>query len=122
MHSHNSHIIRFLQIALLLFFIGHYSNSTMFYHTHEVDGRLYCHSHFFGIKNSKGVPIASHTHTNSQLQLIDTFNTINLTDELDFPEIPVPVFRLSTIKTVELPQIPQLTPALHLRLRAPPAC
>mgnify|MGYP007016097542 CR=1 FL=1 len=122
MHSHNSHIIRFLRVALLLFFIGHYSNSTMFYHTHEVDGRMYCHSHFFGFKNGKGVPVTSHTHTSNQIHLIDTFNTINLTDELDFSGIPVPAFRLSTIKTVELPQTPQLTPALHLWLRAPPAC
>jgi hypothetical protein len=122
MHKQDSHTFRFLRVALLLFFIGHYSNSTMFYHTHEVDGQIYCHSHFFGFKNSKGVPVASHTHTSSQFQLIDTYSQTNLTDELDFPGTPAPVFRLSTIKTVKLPQIPQLTAALHLRLRAPPAC
>ncbi|MDD2286207.1 MAG: hypothetical protein PHQ11_12535 [Paludibacter sp.] len=122
MHNHNSHIIRFLRIALLLFFIGHYSNSTMFYHTHEVDGRTYCHSHFFGLKSDKGVPVASHTHTNSQLQLIDTFNTINLTDELDFPEIPVPTIQFSAPKPADLSRKPHLIPALHIRLRAPPAC
>lgn len=122
MHRQDSHTIRFLRVALLLFFIGHYSNTTLFYHTHEVDGLVYCHSHFFGFKNTQGVPVASHAHTGNQLQLIDTFNQINITDELDFPESPTPVFRLSELKPAELPQTPQLNALLQLRLRAPPAC
>ncbi len=122
MDKQDSHLTQFLKFALLLFFIGHYSNSTMFYHTHEVDGQVYCHSHFFGFKNTKGVPVASHTHSSSQLQLIDAYNQINLTDELDFPETPVPVFRFSAITTIALPQIHQLNTQLNLRLRAPPAC
>ncbi|MDO9635108.1 MAG: hypothetical protein Q7J05_08755 [Paludibacter sp.] len=122
MHRQNSHTIRFLRVALLLFFIGHYSNTTMFYHTHEVDGRLYCHSHFFGFKNSKGIPVSSHSHSGNQFQLIDTFNQISLTDELDFPETPIPVLRFSDLNAIELPQTPQLIPVLHLSLRAPPAC
>ena len=122
MQKNESYTFRFLRVALLLFFIGHYSNSTMFFHTHEVDGRLFCHSHFFGIKKSKGFPVTAHTHTTNQLQLIDTFNTISLTDALEIPEIPTPDINFIVLKQVGLPQKQLLNIQLNLRLRAPPAC
>jgi hypothetical protein len=121
MQVSGTHTLNGLKLALLLFFIGHYSNTTLFYHTHEVDGRMYAHSHFFGIKNSKGVPIETHSHTNKQVDLIDSFNLFTLTDNLQFSDIPAPYVGYITRKVhIQLLNCGS-TVSLLPSLRAPPA-
>lgn len=123
MHKQNRHIINFLKFILLLFFIGHYSNTTLFYHTHEIDGRIYCHSHFFGFNiNDKGIPTSTHTHTANQFNLIQLYNQINLTADLDIPELPEPAINYVLVKLDYQITKTQLPKQALLRLRAPPAC
>ncbi|MEA4935399.1 MAG: hypothetical protein VB102_02025 [Paludibacter sp.] len=123
MPKQQSHIIRFFKLSLLLFFIAHYSNSTMFYHTHEIDGRIYCHSHFFGFNlNDTGIPVSTHTHTANQFNLIQLFNQISLTANLDIPELTKPIVSYILVLTEYKTYGIRYHEPDQLSLRAPPVC
>lgn len=123
MRQEQSHIIPLFKLSLLLFFIVHYSNSTMFYHSHVIDGQIYCHSHFWGLNfNTKSVPVSNHTHTTGQINLIHLFNQFHLTADLDFPIFIEADTNFVLILTDNRTNKALFTIPDLLRLRAPPAC
>lgn len=123
MHRSSSHTINILKLLLLVLFIGHYSNSTLFYHVHQINGKTYSHSHFFGFgKESKGVPVTSHNHTSNEFGLIQLLNQINLTDDLDTPQIPLPQVRYVLLPLENSEDADLLLAQPFFQLRAPPAC
>ncbi|MBP1676827.1 MAG: hypothetical protein H6Q20_1386 [Bacteroidetes bacterium] len=82
-----------LKSALLFLFIIHYSNITMFYHIHVIDGVVYCHSHFYAFgSSSNAIPFQSHTP--NQLKLIQDFNHITWNSVFSDLCISAPVLQL----------------------------
>lgn len=123
MQRSRSQTIYILKVLLLLLFIGHYSNSTLFYHVHQINGKTYSHSHFFGFgKESKGVPVTSHNHTSNEFALIQVLNQINITDDLDAPQIPLPQLRYILLPSANSVDTGLLLAHTFFQLRAPPAC
>ncbi|MDD2330907.1 MAG: hypothetical protein PHE35_08870 [Bacteroidales bacterium] len=62
---------KIITFILALFFLGYYAGTSMCYHHHIEDGREISHSHPFSSR--------SHTHTNSQLQLISFLSLVVMT-------------------------------------------
>jgi hypothetical protein len=95
----------------------------MFYHSHVIDGQIYCHSHFWGFNfNNKNIPVSTHTHTTGQINLILLFNQIHLTADIDIPELVEAdtnfIFILTDNRTNKI----LFTEPDLFRLRAPPTC
>ena len=61
---------KILTIIGLLLFSCYYAGTTLFTHTHTVDGKQIVHSHFSLGGNGK-----SHTHTKAEIQLIATLSS-----------------------------------------------
>ena len=59
---------KIVALILALFFLGYYAGTSMCYHHHIENGRDITHSHPFSSR--------THTHTNSQLQLITFFSVV----------------------------------------------
>jgi len=115
-------ILSALRIVLLTFFLGHYANITLFYHTHEVDGKMYCHSHFSGDagKSSPKIPLPKHTHSTTAFQLIQLFNETCYVN--DFVEPHTGYFEQNPVEIKQkLPVSPAIS-SFHpiVSLRAPP--
>ena len=120
-------ILTVLRVLLLTFFLGHYANITLFYHAHEIDGELYCHSHFFGFedsgnsaKNQNSLP--KHSHSTEAFQLVLRYNNVSFVN--DFTEPSVSYFEQ---KPTEIAIISPISSAIStfqpiVSLRAPPAC
>lgn len=100
-------------------FIVHYSNITMFYHTHIIDGISYSHSHLYWFdKTSNSVALPE--HSNMELKLIHDLNQISWSSDVEIPELPTPVFILLT-EFILLPAIKSTAHnVLYYSLRAPP--
>jgi hypothetical protein len=65
-----SRIKLFIELLVLLLFVGYYSGVTMFYHTHTVNGVTIVHSHpFLKHTDKQGHPI-EHSHTREGFQFI----------------------------------------------------
>jgi hypothetical protein len=121
----NVSIFHFLKVLLLMFFIGHYASITLFYHTHEIDGQLYCHSHFFLFDKDdagKRIPLSSHSHTPDTFNLIRLFNKINFVNDLELPCVTFISNVYVKIETIRLLQSIILPAQFVVGLRAPPAC
>ncbi len=95
----------------------------MFYHAHDINGKLYYHSHFywFGeLTGNRDTPVKSHSHTDNQLSLIDLFNEITWSSEFSLPEVPSANYLMSELM-VQATVHPHLTShQLNYNLRGPP--
>ena len=120
-------ILPALRVLLLTFFLGHYANITLFYHAHEVDGKMYCHSHFFGFWGDnngakKQIPLPKHSHSTEELQLIQQYNDVNIVN--DFTEPSVSYFKQKPTEIITKSLISSAISTFQqiVGLRAPPAC
>lgn len=118
-------IQQLLKIALLIFFIGHYSNVTMFYHAHDIDGKLYFHSHYFWHDSNQSTNDSqskshSHSHTENQLALIDIFNEISWSHQIHLPEIPSRIALIGDLLITALNRAHYANAHSFFQLRAPP--
>ena len=123
----NISILSVLRILLLTFFLGHYANITLFYHAHEVDGKMFCHSHFFGLSNGndsakKKIPLPKHSHSTETYRLIQLYNDVCFANDFIEPQIDYfkqkPTEIAITFATLSKNSI------FHqiVSLRAPPTC
>lgn len=104
---------------VLFLFIGHYSNITLFYHTHTIGGITYSHSHFKGFDSSENDN--QQTHSSNELQLIHELNQITWSSEINFAALATPVFHIiSEFSCPELQQNSLFAP-VYADLRAPPS-
>ncbi|MCE1155914.1 MAG: hypothetical protein LWW91_07325 [Bacteroidales bacterium] len=104
---------------VLLLFMGHYGNITLFYHTHTIDGITYAHSHFYGF--GKSADPVQLPHTNNQLQLIQELNQITWHSAISIATVETPVFHLlNEFRCTELQQ-DSLQALPFASLRAPPS-
>ncbi|HOO43151.1 MAG TPA: hypothetical protein P5167_01050 [Bacteroidales bacterium] len=102
---------KIITFILALFFIGYYAGTSMCYHHHVEDGRDISHSHPFSSR--------THTHTNSQLQLISFLSVVVMT----LPAIAAVLSRYSFLSAIFLnPGIfsVQIADRPVCNLRAPP--
>ena len=120
-------ILPALRILLLTFFLGHYANITLFYHAHEIDGKMFCHSHFFGLgdgnnSTKKQIPLPYHSHSTEDFQLIQLYNDVCFTN--DFSEPSVSCFEQKPTEIeITLSILPIISTFQQIvSLRAPPAC
>jgi len=100
-------------------FIGHYSNITLFYHTHVIDGTTYCHSHFYWYGKSS-IPVQIPPHTKEQLKVIKDFNNTTWNSDVDIPSIEKPIYSLITKFHITDITPNSLAEVLYSALRAPP--
>ena len=101
-------------------FIGHYSNMTLFYHTHIIDNVRYCHSHFYRISkstNSVQLPV----HSKEQLKLIKEFNQFTWNSVCQIPVVEKPVYQLTEVFLCPNLVPDSLAKLLFSPLRAPPS-
>ncbi len=78
---HRERVGRFIASILLAIISLYYVNSTMFSHTHEIDGATIVHSHFYGGDHANGESNGEEgdcAHTESELTLIQHLNNIIL--------------------------------------------
>ena len=101
-------------------FVGHYSNITLFYHTHTIDGVTYCHSHIYWLGKS-ATPIQFPLHTKEQLKLIQDYNHITWNSDTEISQVEKPIFIL--LEQLLCPTVVSTTLAkvLFSPLRAPPS-
>ncbi len=95
----------------------------MFYHAHEINGKLHYHSHFYWLNElsqDSEAPVKSHSHTDGQLSLIALLNEITWTSELNLPEIPTRIKLLFAL-VIQVAEQPHYSyNLLNYNLRAPP--
>lgn len=116
----NPNIVSLLRLLVLLLFVSYYGNTTMFYHSHMVEGRLIAHSHWFwGFTNDK--PVQSHSHTEQSYVLIHFLNNICIDDFTFQTQITLPLPSLEWITADYLPAAPCAESCKGIHLRAPPA-
>jgi hypothetical protein len=110
---------KILKVMVLLLFMGHYGNITLFYHTHTIDGITYTHSHFYGFgKSANPVQLP---HSNNELQLIQELNQITWNADISIAAVETPAFQLlSEISCADL-QHHSLFAPVFTSLRAPPS-
>jgi len=111
---------KLVRLLLLIMFIGHYGSISMFYHTHSVDGVVFCHSHFYWFDDSS-TPIQLPQHTQDELKLIHDYNQYTWSAETRIPQIGIPI-----VKLIDVFLCPQLVAnlgadVLYTSLRAPPS-
>jgi len=112
-----------IKIALLVFFIGHYSNVTMFYHAHNINGKLYFHSHFYLFYELAGHSESSddsHSHTENQLNLIDLFNEITWSSDQYLPKVPPHIYLMAEVLGLPKDQPYYSSDLLDYSPRGPP--
>lgn len=103
-------------MILLFFFLGQFFDSTLFTHTHIIDGVLIVHSHPFNI-------LEKHHHQHSKEQLVVIYRITHAVFTAPATLTPIsPIF-----ETVALPKIrkivsPDIYLIVHASLRAPPFC
>ena len=104
-------------IGILLF---NYVNSTMFWHTHIVDGRIVEHSHIYGESHTTGNSDGGHTP--GQLKLLDLVSHILCTDTV-IPDIQIERIDILEYVIFENPvaEVPASV-VFHSSLRGPPVC
>ncbi|MFI3282356.1 MAG: hypothetical protein SNG10_02360 [Rikenellaceae bacterium] len=67
------HIVNIIAGFLLAVISVYYVNSTLFIHTHTIDGATIVHSHFYGAKHTSS---EDDGHTKNEITLIQHLNTI----------------------------------------------
>ena len=104
-------------IGILLF---NYVNSTMFWHSHIVDGRIIWHSHIYWKSHVTGNSDGGHTA--GQLKLLDIVSHIPCTDTV-IPDLEVD--RIEVLEYVVIYHPSTVLAACHpylFSLRGPPVC
>lgn len=92
----------------------------MFYHTHSVDGIVFCHSHFYWYDDSSNSVQLPH-HTQDQLKLIHDYNQFTWSSETVIPQVGIPFINL-----IDVFLCPRLVAIFYVEvlfnsLRAPPS-
>lgn len=67
----NQKVVKILKVLLLALFVGYYSSSMFFTHTHYSDWGVITHSHPY-------LPSGSHTHATLEYQLIEHLSNLVL--------------------------------------------
>lgn len=67
----NKKIKEIVRVAMVTLFVSYYACSTLFYHTHIIDGEPITHSHPY-------IPSANHCHTGATAHLIAQLNDLLL--------------------------------------------
>jgi len=110
---------KIIKVMVLLLFLGHYGNITLFYHTHTVDGITYTHSHFYGF--GKSANPTQLPHTNNQLQLIQELNQITWHSDISITAVESPYYQLLSEFLCPDLQHNSLFAPIFNSLRAPPS-
>lgn len=111
-----------LPLVLGVLFVTYYGGTSMFYHSHSVDGVTVTHSHPFQKGATDDASNTTHHHTKDALQLIQLLN--QTTWEASSTPLLVPAPAYLEICTQQ-PVTVECFKTHHLRylsLRAPPAC
>ena len=116
--NRHPYLLQLLRTVLLLLFVLHYSNMTMFYHVHRVGSVVYGHSHFSFQSEDQTIPVRPHSE--AERLLIDTLNHFVLTDGLQLPAVQPPEFFLTAVFLTEAYCGPVVEIDHTVRLRGPP--
>lgn len=103
-------------VGILLF---NYVSSTMFWHSHIIDGQIVIHSHIYGDGHSRNNSDGGHSY--GQLKLLDILSHTVCTDTV-IPDISIT--RIDVLEYVfqESPVLSHgISPANSIDLRGPPA-
>lgn len=98
--------------VLLLQVLCHICSSTLFIHSHIIDGHKIVHSHFFA------GPIGEHSHTSSSAESIERSTYFEATPTAIIA-IEAPVCYITDILTFSIEDV-AIAPITHHSLRAPP--
>lgn len=108
---------RVLIALLVLLFAGYYVNTTMFWHSHIVNGTVVIHSH---IHSEGHHQTSAGGHSEASLLTIDSLHSELLTLGVEHVVVTVPLERSVVVFVAAAPQA-KLQPSLPLfSLRAPP--
>lgn len=103
-------------LLLLLLFTEYLGSTSLFVHSHNIDGELIVHSHPYS--GSKDNP--NHSHSTQQCKAISLLSFFTaLAAILGSPSLAVT--RRAHVMTVRRATVLRLTPAVHFGLRSPPA-
>ena len=118
-----SHIIKSKSLTTMIFIgilLFNYVNSTMFWHTHIVDGLIIGHSHIYWKSHVTGN--ADGGHTPGQLKLLDLVSHILCTDTV-IPDIQIERIDVLEYVVIENPVTAVAESIFSLSyLRGPPVC
>lgn len=104
---------RVVGILLLVLFMGYYGSSTLFPHTHNIEGETITHSHPY-------LPSAGHSHSASAIQIIGVLSNIVFVTAVGF--VFATIISSSAIIYKVVTELVQSVCSIHCRLRAPPVC
>lgn len=117
----NKNIVQSLRLLLLLIFTVYYSNISMFYHSHYVDGKVISHSHWYhDFDNAK--PVDSHSHTAQEYILIHLLDNTSMDNDLAIPNVKQSISFSIEVKTAYKECFKHHYQLPYFQLRAPPAC
>lgn len=103
-------------LLLLLLFTEYLGSTSLFVHSHRIDGHLIVHSHPY----SGSTDNPNHSHSTQQCKAIGLLSFFTaLAAILGWPSLAVSL--PSHVLTVRRATVTRLTPAVHFGLRSPPA-
>jgi hypothetical protein len=114
----NKSISPYARSLMLILFLCYSASIMLFYHTHEVRGRLITHSHPY--KNPwKPGSEKNHSHSDQQYILLQALFQASFTDPV-IPDIPAEVFAVCTELISRFSESVAFTLRPAESLRAPP--
>lgn len=103
-------------LLLLLLFTEYLGSTSLFVHSHRIDGELIVHSHpYSGTKDNP-----NHSHSTQQCKAISLLSFFTALAAV-FGSPSLAVARRADIMRVRRATTLRLTPAVHFGLRSPPA-
>ena len=120
--SFKESITSILKFSLLVLFIGYYSNITLFYHAHIINGEVIIHSHFFKSDADTKTPFKNHSHPLSAFNLIYQLNKMNSEEVIAAIPYPQPILPEHLLLRYFVNQNFFIVTNLSIPSRAPPAC
>ena len=111
--------VRALSLLLVVLFVSHYANATLFFHTHTIEGITVVHSHFHNTNH--GTTRDDGGHNRANLTLISIITKIQTTGVEIFNSVDeAEVIQIAEVLSKY--QTPHLRSALaeQISLRAPP--
>ncbi len=103
--------------VFLLILSAYYVNSSMFYHSHEIQGETFYHSHFYSKNHSSG---DSGSHTIDVIKLIASLNNFAIEEQCFVQHIEASELILESIFRVKATALAKFYVEQCQSLRAPP--
>ena len=122
MKSFNNSISYFFRFLFLLIFIWYYSSINFFYHAHLINGQIVYHSHFYKFAQNNKSPFKTHSHSSSELTLIQDFNHTVWSNACNTPYILKPISISSNTQIFYEYHKANSTSCPFSQFRAPPTC